>query len=418
MAFLKNLRRRIGLRIAGIKNAAADWPTAFRSWFWPTNVFSSLTATTLASSETIFAAISKISNSFGTLPIGLYDDHYHRRMNPAAELLTYGPNRNQHRVGFMTMIEALRNSAGNGYGLKEYNARYEVDAINLLDPARVEPVIETTTRDLWYQIDGDAGRYYVHNMDMIHVKHVSTTGGVGTVNYKGISPLDVLANTIEFDQKVREFSLDQIEHSVRASFILRLGTMLDTGVNEDGTLKDDSNLLSALNAFKAFYEENGGVLIEQQGTTITPIEQKFMDTKVFEVGKVTKVRVYDVFGLPDPEAVGYNSREQEALRYATETIMPIAVQYEAEFDRKLLTPAERRQGLHFKFNLAGLLRADLATQMDYLVKGVRTGLFTPDQGCAWLELPPYEGDEAAWGKRHYMSRDISPVGSTKPPTAQ
>jgi len=411
MAFLRTLRRWVGVRIAGVRNAAADWPTAFRTWFWPTNIFANRNATTLASSETIFAAVSKLSNSLGTLPVGLFDGEHRRQTNSAIELLTYGPNPNMHRVGFMTFLEALRNSAGNGYALKSYDTRAQVDGFHPLDPTRVEPVIEAVSRELWYRIDGDKGRYYVHNRDMLHVKHISTTGGLSGISYKGISPLDVLAGTIDFDAKVRTFSLDQIESSVRASFVLTLGTMLDTGMNEDGSIKADSNLKRALDAFKAFYAENGGVLLEHAGMKIREIEQKFLDTKVFDVEKITNARVAKVFGLPDPDATGYNSREQEALRYVTETIMPIAVQYEAEFDRKLLTPAERSRGLHFKLNITALLRADMTTRMDFYFKGIRTGAFTPNQVCAWEELPPYEGEEAAAGLKHYMSRDISPVGA-------
>ena len=47
-------------------------------------------------------------------------------------------------------------------------------------------MIEKDTQELWYEIEGDSSRFYVHNMDIIHVKHIHTIG------YKGISPLDVL----------------------------------------------------------------------------------------------------------------------------------------------------------------------------------------------------------------------------------
>ncbi len=235
---------------------------------------------------------------------------------------------------------------------------------------------------------------------MLHVRHVSAAGGTTGLTYTGISPISVLTNSLDFETAIREFSLDQVESSARASFILQVASLLD-----------DTKKQAVLDSFRSFYSENGGVLLQEMGTTITPIEQKFMDTKVFEAEKVTRRRVYEVFGLPDPDATSYNTREQEALEYLQETIIPLVTQYESELDRKLLTTGERARGLHFKFNVTALLRGDMATRMDFYFKGVRTGLFKPNECRAWEELPPETG-----GDKLYMSRDLSPVGSNLPPT--
>jgi HK97 family phage portal protein len=402
---LARARRWVGFHIAGVKAAAVVYPEAFRSWFSPVNIFGRLRSTKLASSETVFAVVSKLSGSMASLPVGLFDAEYRRQWTGIARLLAYGPNKNMHRHLFIRTLEAMRNTAGNGYALKEYGPTYQLKGLRILDPEKVEPMIDRDTHELWYRVDGDAGRYYVHNLDMIHVSHTFADTG-----YKGISPLDVLTKTLDFDTKVKEFSLEQIEGSVHASFILKLGTMLDTGLDTAGNVKEDSKLKSALDAFKNFYINNGGVLIEHSGMTITPIEQKFaVDTKVFDVEKITRKRVAEVFGMPDPDATGYNSREQEALKYVQDTIVPIVTQYEAEFDRKLLTPDDRDRGLHFKFNITALLRGDMASRMDFYFKGVRTGLFKPNECRAWEELPPEDG-----GDELYMSRDISPIGSRQP----
>lgn len=397
MRFIARIRRAIGLRIAGLKNTAMSIPANFRSWFEPTNVFARLQGETLATSETVFAAISKLSNSMGSLPVDLFDRDFKRQATPSSDLLAYGLNPNMHRFELLRTLEALRNSAGNAYGPLEYDDQYQVKAIRLVDPGRVIPVIEAKSRELWYQIDADTGTYWVHNLDMVHVKHISTVDMLG-VSYTGISPLSVLAKTIDFDRKVKEFSLDQIEGAVHASFILKMAAMLDEGKKK-----------AVLDSFKAFYADNGGVLLEEQGTTITPIVDKaIMDTKVFEVEKITKARVNEVFGLPVHDtADSYNTREQAALEYVQDTMVPIVAQYEAEFDRKLLTPAERRAGLHFKFDMSELLRADTATLGDFLMKMVRTGIMSPDQGANKLGLPSFPG-----GDVHVMSKDLAPVGST------
>ena len=396
MGLFSRVRQRVGGWIAGTTDAAYTSPGSdFTNWFSPSNVFASISAGTLATSEDVFAAVSKLSNSMGSLPLALYDGQYNQQTSTAAKLLLDSPNPNMHRWEFVRTLEVMRNTDGNGYALKEYDSRYQPKALWVLDPTRVTPLIEKASKELWYKVETDSGTYYIHNADMIHVRHVSAAGGTAGLTYDGISPLDVLTNTIQFDSEVREFSLDQVESSVRASFILNMATMLDDAKKE-----------SVLSAFRSFYADNGGVLLEEQGTKITPIEQKFLDTKVFEVEKITVARVARVYGLPDPGATAYNSREQEALRYVQETMVPIATQYEAELGRKLLSTSERARGLHFKFDMGSLLRADTATLGDFLMKMVRTGAMTPSQAANALGYSAYpEGD------KHFMSRDLAPVGS-------
>ncbi|MET1138430.1 phage portal protein, partial [Bacillus subtilis] len=119
--------------------------------------------------------------------------------------------------------------------------------LEVLDPSRVQPVIEETTRDLWYEILGDNGNYFVHNMDMIHVKNTSVDG------LKGISPLKVLRNGLDFDRDVRLFSLEQMD-GAKISFILELANQLD-----------DTRKEKMLENFKSFYKDNGGLLIQEPG---------------------------------------------------------------------------------------------------------------------------------------------------------
>lgn len=372
----------------------------FTKWFSPSNIFASKTSNTLATVETIFAAVSRLSNAMASLPIKLRQN-YTPVNSPIADLLENSPNPNMTSFDFIRTMEVCRNTYGNGYALKVYDDLFQVTALLPLDPSRVEPVIEEKTRELWYEIDGDNGRYFVHNMDMIHVKHIPTVGqslAYYSVGYKGISPIDVLRNTVDYDQKVRTFSLEQMNSAILASFILKLSA----NVSEEKKAKYLEN-------FKKFYQNNGGVLIQESGTEIVPIERSIIDTKVFEVEKITRSRVATVFNIPvhmlgETEGQSYSSMEQLSLEFVQGTLVPIVRQYEQEFNRKLLTKQERLQGLTFKFNVNALLRGDIKTRGEFYFKGIRSGWFTPNEVRAFEELPPLEG-----GDKLYMSRDLTPV---------
>ncbi|PRX39514.1 HK97 family phage portal protein [Planifilum fimeticola] len=372
----------------------------FTKWFSPSNIFAGKTSNTLATVETIFAAVSRLSNAMASLPLKLYQD-YTPVNNPIADLLANSPNPNMTSFDFIRTMEVCRNTHGNAYALKIYDDLYQVAALLPLDPSRVEPVIEEKTRELWYEIEGDEGRYFVHNMDMIHVKHIPTVGqslAYHSVGYKGISPIDVLKNTVDYDGKVRTFSLEQMNSAILASFILKLGANVSKEKKAE-----------ILNNFKEFYQANGGVIIQESGMEITPIERNIIDTKVFEVEKITRGRVATVFNMPvhmlgETEGHSYSSMEQLSLEFVQGTLIPIVRQYEQELNRKLLTKRQRSRGLGFKFNVNALLRGDIKTRGDFYFKGIRSGWFTPNEVRAYEELPPMKG-----GDKLYMSRDLTPI---------
>lgn len=327
-----------------------------------------------------------------SLPLKLYKDNYTQVHNRIADLMENGPNPFMTSFEFIRMMEVHRDTYGNAFVLKKYNDEYQVEALYILDPNRVEPVLEKDTYDLYYEIDTGEKVYYIHNMDIIHVSHITTDG------LKGISPIDVLRNSIDYDRKIREFSLSQMDSGLKASFILSMSTHLG-----------EEEKRETLESFKSFYKDNGGVILLDSGSQLEEIKRDFIDLKVFEVEKVTRSRVAIVYNLPlhmlgETEGNRYSTPETSSIEYVQNTMLPIVRQYEQEFNRKLLTEAERSRGFHFKFNLNALLRADEKTRGDFYFKGIRTGWVTPNEARAYEEKPPIPG-----GDKLYMSKDLSPI---------
>ncbi|WP_426450657.1 phage portal protein [Paenibacillus sp. S-38] len=377
----------------GIKNQTVNRSLGeFEKWFSPHNIFDR-SGQLDANNETIFSAVSRLSNSMASLPLKLYRE-YRPVRSPIAQLLEYGPNPNMTGFDFIRTLEAFRNTRGNGYALIERDSRYQVKALWLLNPKKVKPVQERTTKELWYEMEGEDGLYYVHNMDMIHVKHFHTLG------YEGISPLDVLRNTINYDSQVKQFSLSQMESGIKASFILKLN---------NGLLNDDKKK-ALLKNFSDFYAKNGsGVIVMDSGQDLKELKQDIIDLKVFEVERITRSRVAAVFSMPphmlgDFSQTSFSSMEQQSLEYVQITLLPIVRMYEQEFNRKLLTSSDQYSGTGFKFNMNGLLRGDTQTRGEFYFKGIRSGWFTPNEVRAFEELPPQAG-----GDKLFLSGDLYPL---------
>lgn len=84
---------------------------------------------------------------------------------------------------------------------------------------------------------------------------------------------------------------------------------------------------------------------------------------------------------------------------------PIVRQYEQELNRKLLTPADRKAGFYFKFNLGGLLRGDTAARTQFYQAMVRSSVMKPNEVRQLEDLPP-EGKEA---NQMWISGDMYPL---------
>lgn len=377
-----------------IYNVYAKWKgDGYNFTPWRGKTFFGVDNSTIATNETIFSVITRLSNSMASLPIKLYEK-YDVKVTSVSDVLVNNPNPNMTSFEFMRILESSRNETGNGYALIERDVRGNPTRLTPVDSHHVSSVIDKNSRELWYEILGvNNNRYYVHNAEMIHVKHISKTGGI-----QGINPIDVLSNANEFDKAVREFSLKEMQ-GVQNSFILKYGANVDAEKRQ--RIIDD---------FKRFYRENGGILFQEPGVEIEPIERKYVAADTLASEKITRSRVANVFNMPiimlnDTEGQSYSSNEQLMIMFVQLTLMPIVRQYEQEFNKKLLTPVDRKNGFYFKFNEKALLRADVSTQGDYYTKAIRNGWMTQDEVRQSEDLSPMGGNASVL----WVSGDLYPV---------
>ena len=173
----------------------------------------------LATNETIFSAISMLSNAIASAPIGVYKDY--EKLKPyesdLARLFEYGPNNFQSTFQFIRLMETLRNTKGAAYAIKEYGYMGAIERLWVLNPD--------------------------------FVNHITSNG------YTPISPLDVLRNTIDYDREIKEFSLNQMKNGLKANIVIKLQTKLS-----EPALKE-------YNAMMDKFKENG-VLYVDSGKSI------------------------------------------------------------------------------------------------------------------------------------------------------
>lgn len=355
-----------------------DYNSNFASWIGRT--FFGIENSTLETNENIFSVVSRISNTLSSLPFKMFKD-YKQENNQEVDKLLYYPNPNQTLDEIINILEVSRNTTGNGYAVIFRDLRLKLDKLVPIRSSAVMPVLEQNTKELWYQVTNEGKTYYIHNSDMIHVKHI-----MGNGNYHGISPIAVLKNSNEFDKAVREFSLKEMQ-SIRDSFILKY----DTNVDEEKKVEIVKN-------FKNFYDENGGILFEESGVTIEKMDRKFIPGDIQITENITRDRIANVYNIPNTflNASGgsYSSNEQLMQLFVNMTLTPIVKQYEREFNKKLLQKEQRVEGYYYKFNLNGLLRGDSKSRKDFYHGAIRDGWMSIDEVRMLEELPP-KGSHAA-----------------------
>ncbi|SCX38489.1 phage portal protein [Lysinibacillus fusiformis] len=362
----------------------------FSNWFGRT--FWGIDNSQLATNETIFSVISRLANTMSALPIKLHQ-HYNVIQNDVSDVLINEPNQNMSSFDFINALEVSRNETGNGYAVILRDIRMRPVELLPLDPNCVTEFINRDDSSLWYEIRGDNKNMYVHNSDMIHVKHIR-----GPARLRGLNPLKVLANTIKYDKAVQEFSLSEMEK--KESFTLSYASNVD---------EEKRNRI--IGDFRRFYSENGGILFKEPGVEIDPIKKQYFASDTLASERITRSRVANVFNVPvsflnDSEGGTLGSNEQQMIQFTNMNLLPTVRQYEHEFNRKLLTKADRQAGMYFKFNLGGLLRGDTATRASFYQMGIRNGWFKQNEVRGFEDLPP---DDSEYANKLWISGDLYPI---------
>ena len=353
---------------------------------------------TLKNSELLFSAVSRISNSLSAMPIQLYKGSMpmHTDLN---DLVSFSPNPNMTSCQFFKTLEACRDTSGNAYALKIFSVNGTIERLDILDPSRVQPIMETNSRELWYRITPEQGKeFYVHGFYVIHVPFISTNG------YSGVNPVSVLYDTLSYSENIQTFSVKQLDQGVNAAIVLEAPANL-------GETQKETMVKSFMETYK---ETSGNILLLESGVTAKSLNLSPVDTKLFEVEKITRSKVAMVYNIPphllgDYSDTSFTSQEQQMLEFLMLTMLPIVTAYEQELNRKLLSKTQRKKGYHFKFDMDAILRADAATQAEVDYKAVRSAWKTPDEIRQNRNLPPLPN---GIGKKAMISQDLATLEYT------
>ena len=352
------------------------------------------------SEATYYACLKILSEAIGKMPLKLlkYTDKNGvetMRKHPLYKVLHDRPNPYMTATSFWSTVEYNRNHYGNAYvwiqgagkNLKLWILpSYDVEVWR--DDAKILP----DQPDVFYLYSAGGKTYKLGSEEVLHFKSSNSFDGV-----VGVSVQDQLKSTIRGSIKSQKLLNRMYESGFTAKAVLQY----------TGSLSDENTkaFVQGIESYaKGELREDGveNIIPIPIGSQLTPLNVKLADNQFIEVKYYTSAQVAAAFGIKpyqynDLTKSSYASAEAQQLSFYVDTLLYIIKQYEEELTYKLLSDPEVDSGYHFKFNVAVILRADLATQINTLSTGVANFIYTPNEARAMLDLEAKEGGDRLLG---------------------
>ena len=354
----------------------------------------------ILSEATYFACLKILSEAIGKMPLKLLRHNDKNgvltmRKHYLYNVLHDRPNPYMTASSFWSTVEYNRNHYGNAYVWIQgagKNLR-----LWILPSANVQVWYDDAKAladqpDIYYLYSAGGKNYKFGSEEILHFKSSNTLDGL-----VGISVQDQLRNTIGGSIKSQNMVNKMYESGFTAKAVLQY----------TGSLSDENTkaFVAGIESYaKGEMRDDGiaDIIPIPLGSTLTPLNVKLSDNQFIEVKQYTSGQIAAAFGIKpyqynDLTKSSYASAEAQQLSFYVDTLLYIIKQYEEELTYKLLTPNEIKNGYHFKFNVAVILRADLATQIDTLSKGVSNFIYTPNEARAMLDLEAKDGGDKLLG---------------------
>lgn len=352
------------------------------------------------SEATYFACLKVLSEAIGKLPLKLlqYNDKngvITARDHPLFSVLRNRPNPYMTATTFWSTVEYNRNHYGNAYVLIDgagANTRLWIMPSDEVEVWYDDMKLLGDIPDIYYIYSHGGKRYRFGSEEVLHFKTSNMLDGI-----VGISVQDQLKMTLEGGSKAQRMVNKMYESGFTAKAVLQYtGSLSDANVRSFVAGIEDY----AKGNLKSEGIEN--IIPIPLGANLTPLNVKLADNQFIEVKQYTALQIASAFGIK-PYQIGdytkssYASAEAQQLSFYVDTLLYIIKQYEEELTYKLLSADETMRGLHFKFNVSVILRADLKTQIDTLSTAVNSFIYTPNEARALLDLESKDGGDALLG---------------------
>lgn len=217
----------------------------------------------------------------------------------------------------------------------------------------------------------------------MHFKTFFTYNGI-----VGKSVKEILEDSIDGALESQKFMNNLYRQGLTASMAMQYMGDLEDGKLEKLQLKYGKYLTGSKNA--------GKIVPVPIGLQLQPLNVSLVDAQFFDLKKYTALQIAGAMGIKpnqinNYEKSSYANSETQQLAFLVDTMLYILKQYEEEINYKAESYERRIKGFLYKINEKAILRTDSKTQAEVITKYVNNGVYKPNEGRGYLDLP-YDED--------------------------
>jgi HK97 family phage portal protein len=304
---------------------------------------------------------------------------------------------------FKQLLQAWVDLRGNGYALKEFDARGRPIALWPLNPTWVTVLHVPGTWEMFYRVAIPRMDVVVYPAEAIfHLRGLTLDG------FCGLSPIAYHRETIGLGLAAERYGSAFFGNSAQPNGALKVGQVLGP---------------EAANALRADWEKKykgvdnrGKLAIFDGGMEWIKTGMDNTDAQYLETRKFQNQQIYGLYRMPahkagDLERSTNNNIEHQSLEYVTDCLLTEMVRWEQTLWRSLLTEEERKT-LFFEFLPDILLRGDLKSRYEAYAVARNWGFLNVDEIRDKENMNPLPDDK---GKIYLQPLNMAEAGSKPPP---
>lgn len=265
---------------------------------------------------------------------------------------------------------------GNGYAEIVRNGLGDVVELWPIAPNRVTP--EMQDNSLVYRIAmPNAEDLTLPREKILHVP------GLGFDGFTGYSVVTMARKSIGLGMAMETFG----------SRYFGQGTHPSAVVKHPNQVKDKKAMRKALSEVYSGLGNTHQLMLLEDGMTIEkigipPEDSQFLQSRQFQITDMARWANLPVHKLKEMTKSSFNNIYAENASYVIDSLLPWGVRFEQNYDMQLLSKTQKKQGLYFKHNFEGLLRANSKDRALYLKTMISSGLMTQNEGRAFEDMNP------------------------------
>ena len=390
---MRFLSQQVMVRIAkifgfhpSVSESTGNWVTVGRA---QSSAGVAVTEDTALTYSAVYAAIRVISESVASLGWNTYqtasEGSTQRVFGGRLDyVLNEKTNAESFAFNFRSALVGHLLTQGNGYAEIEWRQNGEIEALHLISPQKVIPTRDKQTRRMRYFYLANNGQTKeIPSEDLIH------WAGLGFDGISGYNVIDYARESIGLGLATERHGATFFGNDARPGLVLEHQGKLSAEAQQ--RLREYfSKSFSRDGAWKPWVAEEG-LKVHEVG--FPNDSAQFLETRAFNVKEIARWFGVPPHKLGDLERSTYSNIEHQNMEYVQDTILPWAKRLEQPVNDKLLTEAEKKDGIYTKLNIDSLLRADGASRAARYNTLIPIGVMTINEARRNEGLAPVDGGD-------------------------